>query len=251
MPTGIHPIPRWPFTLALTLGGVAFVGAAASFLAWVVDVPRLADWLDRGISIQPNTALGLTVAAAALAAAALGHRTIAGFCGLVVTAIGGATLAEWMSGTELGFDLWFTFGREWGRGGTVFVGRMGIPASVSLTLLGLALVISASSVHAIRRRAPMIALLTFCIGLLSTTGYLYGADVLFTVPRTTAIAAQTAALIVVLSAGVIALHPEHRPMRWIVSGSAVGVVARWAVPAIVVAPVALGWLARGGESAGY
>ena len=56
---------------------------------------------------------------------------------------------------------------------------------------------------------------------------------------------------VALSAGVVALHPEHRPMRWLVSTSAVGVVARRAVPAVVVAPVLLGWLTLEGVKARF
>jgi PAS domain S-box-containing protein len=251
MPTGIHPIPRWPYVFARILGGAAFVGALASFCAWMLDVPRLADWLDRGISIQPNTALAVGLAGLGLVAAASRRRLTAVLLGLAVTSIGGATLTEWITGIAPGFDRWFTFDREWGREGTVFTGRMGIPASVSLTLLGFALLASVSSVHGIRRRAPLIAIITFGIGLLSSTGYLYGADVLFTVPRATAISMQTAALIVMLSVGVIALHPEHRPMRWLVSRSAVGVVARLAVPTVVVGPIVLGWLTLAGERAGF
>ena len=251
MPTGIHPIPRWPQLLALVLGAVGFIGALASISAWALDVPRLADWLDLGIAIQPNAALGLGLTALGLVAAALRQRITAILLGVAVTVIGGVTLTEWLTGTAPGFDLWLTFGREWGRGGTVFVGRMGIPASVSLTLFGIALLASVSTVHGIRRRAPLIAIVTFGIGLLSTAGYLYGADVLFTVPRATAIAMQTASMIVLLSAGVIALHPEHRPMRWLVSRSAVGVVARRAVPTVVVAPIPLGWFTLAGERAGF
>jgi PAS domain S-box-containing protein len=251
MPTGSRTIPRWPTTLALSLGMLGFVGAFICFLAWPLDVPRLADWLDRGVHTQPNTALGLTFAALGLVMAALHHRTLTGALGVLVTVIGAATLFEWIFDVAPGFDQWFLFDREWGRRGTLFVGRMGLPSSASLTLLGIALLISASNVHGIRRRAPLLALITFAIGLLSTTGYLYGADVLFTVPRATAIAMQSAALIVLLSAGVIALHPEHRPMRWLISPSAVGVVARRAVPTVAVAPVVLGWLALGGERAGY
>ena len=134
MPTGIQPTPRWPQVVALVLGGAGFFGALASFSAWALDVPRLADWLDRGIAIQPNSALGLGLAALGLVAAALRHRITAILFGVAVTVVGGATLLEWLTATAPGFDLWLTFGREWGRGGTVFVGRMGIPACVSLTL---------------------------------------------------------------------------------------------------------------------
>jgi PAS domain S-box-containing protein len=251
MPTGLRTIPRWPTTLALSLGVLGFAGALVSFLAWPLDAPRLADWFDRGVATQPNTALGLSLAALGLVMAALRQRAVAGVFGLAVLAIGAVTLVQWIFGVAAGFDRWLLFDREWGRSGTLIAGRMGIPATASLTLLGIALMVSTFGVSGIRRRASLLALMTFGIGLLSTTGYVYGADVLFTVPRTTAIAMQTAVLIVVLSAGVIALHPEHRPMRWLVSPSAVGIVARRAVPTVAVAPIVLGWLSLEGERAGY
>ena len=115
---------------------LALAGALVSFLGWALDVPRLADWFDRGIATQANTALGLTFASLGLVLAALRHRTCAGVCGVLATAVGAATLLEWIFGIAPGFDQWLIFNREWGRGGIVYVGRMGIPASASLTGTG-------------------------------------------------------------------------------------------------------------------
>ncbi|HET7204559.1 MAG TPA: ATP-binding protein [Steroidobacteraceae bacterium] len=222
-----------------------------SLLGWVLDVPRLTDWFGNGLSTQPNTAVGVAGAGLALVLLALGWRRTGAVLGLLVAALGTATLFQWISGTGLGIDTLLTFDRPWGRGGLAYVGRMGIPGSISLTLLGVALVLSGLAPRHLRRRVPLMALATFGLGVLSITGYLYGADVLFTVPRATAIAMQTAWFVVTLSMGVIALHPEHRPMRWLISPSAVGVVARRAVPAVVVAPILLGWITLMGERARF
>ncbi len=242
---------RWPRALSVSLGAVAFLGGLLSLLGWVLDVPRLTDWFGNGISTQANTAVGITVSGAALVLLGLGWRRTGAILGALVAALGMATLFEWLTGAGLGIDTLLTFDRPWGRGGIAYVGRMGIPGSISLTLLGAAQVLSGLRARHLRRRVPLLALAAFALGMLSITGYLYGADILFTVPRATAIAMQTAWFIMVLSAGVIALHPDHRPMRWLVSQSAVGVVARRAVPAVVVAPILLGWLTLRGQDAGF
>ena len=137
-----------------------------------------------------------------------------------------------------------------GQARVEFVGRMGLPSSVSMALLGTGLTLSGFGRTNVRRRVPLLALVSLSIGVLSITGYLYGADALFTDPRATAISLQSAVFILALSIGVIALHPEHRPMRWLVSPSAVGVVARRAVPTVVLAPIVLGWATLQGERLG-
>jgi PAS domain S-box-containing protein len=251
MPTTTRSNTFWPARLSRSLGAVALLGGALSFLGWALDVPRLTDWFGHGISTQPNTAVCIALAGAGLILLATGWPRTGAMLGVVVAAVASATLFEWISGTSLGIDTWLTFDRSWGRGGLAYLGRMGIPGSVSLSLLGIAIALSGFGSRNLRRRVPLLALSTLGLGVLAITGYLYGADVLFTVPRTTAIAMQSACLIVVLSMGVITLHPDHRPMRWLVSQSAVGVVARRAVPAVVVAPILLGWLRLMGERAGF
>ena len=41
----------------------AFVGGLLSFIAYAADLPRLADWLNSGIAIQPNAAIAVMAAA--------------------------------------------------------------------------------------------------------------------------------------------------------------------------------------------
>ncbi|HWJ07188.1 MAG TPA: ATP-binding protein [Steroidobacteraceae bacterium] len=245
------PPPVWPLQLSLLLGAYALLGGLTSLSGWAFDLPDLAAWFDYGITIQPNGALCSALTGLCVCLLAFGWRGLAAAVGSVVWLTGSLTLLQWIFGIDFGIDAPLTFGREWGRVAAVYPGRMGLPASTSFTLLGVALVATAIGPRRWRRRAPRVAMVTFGIGVLSITGQLYGADLLHTVPRVTAISMQTATFILAASAGVIALQPSTRPMRWLVSQTAVGVIARRAVPVVVLAPIAIGWLRLEGERLGF
>jgi two-component system CheB/CheR fusion protein len=236
----------------VAIGAYAFMGGVASLCGWPLDIPRLTDWAGTGISIQPNAALCATLSGLALMLLAIGYPRLGTALALGVVAIAGLTLLEWVAGVDTGLAPLMNFDREWGNAAVVRRGRMGIPSSVSWTLLGACLVLSGTLPADARRRRELlkVALFTFGLGLLSVTGYLYGAEALYTLPRTTAIALQTATFIVAVSAGVIALHPDRAPMRWLVRDSAVGVVARRALVAVLLIPIALGGFTLWGERVG-
>src|SRR6185503_13811156 len=77
----------------------------------------------------------------ALALLARGRRGAAAGLGMVVGLAGVTALFQYLTGVALGIDTVLTFGRTWGRGGTLTPGRMGPPAAVSWTLAGTALVL--------------------------------------------------------------------------------------------------------------
>ena len=58
----------------LAAGGYALVGGLLSLLGWVLDLPRLTDWNNEGISIKANAAICITAAGAGLVTALLGSR---------------------------------------------------------------------------------------------------------------------------------------------------------------------------------
>lgn len=242
---------RWPRYFCLAVAAYAVVGGALSFLAWPLDRPAYADWFGGGLSIQPNAALCVMLSGAAVASLTLGLRRAASGLGLVVAAIGGLTLLEWTSTLQFGFDAALTFDRDWGRRGVVHIGRMGLPSSVSWTLIGTAFWISGRPREGVDRRAPALALVTLAISLLSIIGYLYQAEALFTIPAATAVSLQNATFIFAISLALVALHPRRAPMRWLLQRGAVGTIARRGVPLILVVPIALGWLRLAAERAGY
>lgn len=235
----------------ITLGLYALVGGFLSFLGWAADVPRLADWFNLGISIQPNTTVAVIFSGAAMLAIAFGYLRTTAALGVVVLLIGLSALAQWVVGVQFEWlNTVLMFDRQWGRVGVVAPGRMGPPGSTCWTLIGFALVLFAASGTSARRAIPKLLLVTLAIGALSIAGYLYGADRLFSLPTFTAIALQTATFIVAVSVGIIAAVPEHAPTRWLLDEGATGAVARRAIPLVIFIPFFAGWLKLVGERRG-
>jgi signal transduction histidine kinase len=235
--------------IARLAGLYALLGGTASLAGWVLDVPRLADWFDNGISIQPNATLCVIFSGLGILAFAASRHWIAAVCGTAVLIIAGLTLLQWVGGFSLGIDAALMFGREWGRVGVVFPGRMGPPGSFCWTLIGLALVLS-SRPTGLRRWAPALAGTAAAISALSLTGYLYAVAQLYALPYVSAIALQTATFIMTVSVGIIVSHPEQEPMRTLLDPGGAGLIARRALPVVLLVPVIVGWFKVKGQGAG-
>src|SRR4030095_9224927 len=215
------------------------------------DMPRLADWDGNGISIQPNATVAAVRAGTTLILLAFGQRWIAILCGLVVMAVCGTVLFQYLSGIDLHIDTLLMFGHEWGREGVLFPGRMGPPGAISWTIIGLALVVAASSRRALLRGSvPLLASITVAISSLSLIGYFYGADTLYKIPTATIIALQTSTFILATSLGLMFAIPERGPTRLFMESGPAGVLVRRILPALIVVPVVLGFARLEGERAG-
>ena len=239
---------------SVALAVYALIGGLSSFIGWAADLPRLTDWIGNGISIQPNATVAALSSGLALLLLAFGHRYIAALCGALVAAIGGSTLYEYLSGTDLHIDTLLLFGRSWGRVGVLFPGRMGPPGAVSWTVIGLALVIASfwrSSGGRVRALVPALASTTAAISSFSLIGYLYGADTLYTIPTSTVIALQTSTFILAASLGLMLAVPEFGPMRLLTDSGPAGVLIRRILPALIVVPIVLGLVRLAGEQAGW
>jgi signal transduction histidine kinase/CheY-like chemotaxis protein len=237
--------------IRLVLAVYAVVGGLLSFVAYVADVPRLADWLNSGISIQPNAAIAVMMAGLAVLLLWGGFPTLARLLGVVVAAIGGSVLFQYASDIDLGVDGLFLYNRTWGNSRVLVPGRMGPPGAMSWLLIGLAIVLaSIRSRPWPRAVAPGVALVATAIASLSLIGYLYGASALYTVPALTAIAFQTSTFILTVSIGVVLSVPEHAPVSLLADDTAAGALMRRVLPAVVVVPVVLGMFRVWGEQAG-
>jgi signal transduction histidine kinase/ActR/RegA family two-component response regulator len=244
--------PRCGSLALLLLAVYALVGGVSSFIGWYADVPRLTDWLATGISIQPNAAIAVTIAAIGLLLFRFGFRRSGGAVGVVVAAIGATVLIEYATGIDLGIDRLFVFDRAWGSLGVVAPGRMGPPGAVSWTILGLAMVFASSSSTRRwpRAMAPALSLVTMSIASLTLLGYLYGVTALYTVPLVTIIALQTSTFILAVSIGVTIAVPDRAPMRIVNDTSPAGALVRRILPAVIVVPIVLGLLRLWGEQGG-
>ena len=235
--------------IAVFAGLYVLLGGIVSLAGWLLDLRRLTDWADHGISIQPNAALCVIASGVAVLALAANRSRLAAIVGLIVLSIGGLTLLQWVSGLFFGIDELLMFGREWGRGGVVTPGRMGPPGSICWTLIGTALVLCVARTE-LRRFAPALALTTAAVSALSLIGYLYEVDQLYALPYFTVIALQTSSFIMAVSVGILFSHADREPMRMLLDKGGAGLLARRALPMMLMVPVVVGLLRERGQQAG-
>jgi signal transduction histidine kinase len=240
----------------LLCGGYVLLGSVISFSGWPLDLPRLTDWFNTGVSIQPNAALLMALAGAAIILLHLRYTRVAGAMGAFIALGGTLILLQYVLGVDLGFNHQLLFGREWGQSTTMTRGRVGPPASFSFALIGASLVILAASqrgaVGAAKRRGLVVAfgLMVCAFMLFSLMGYPFGARQFYTVPWLTAIALQTASMLMALGIALVASVPECQPMLLLRQNSMAAILARWVVPILVVLPIIVSWLRTAGHDAG-
>jgi signal transduction histidine kinase/ActR/RegA family two-component response regulator len=211
-----------------------------------LGIRRLADWDLDGVAQMPNNALGVAMAGAGLALMAfrkqVAARVLAGFA----AAIALATLFEHATGIDIGIDTLILY-PTWGQTGTVAPGRMGLPGSITLAVIGLSIVCATFASG--RRIATGGALVVISVAALSVIGYWFGASPLYAIPRLTSIALQTSTLMLALGIALIAAIPEGSLMRLLRAPSGAGALMRRTLPAVVLLPLLLGWLRLQGHAA--
>ena len=249
---GVSPWRQWRCS---ALAAYALAGGAVSFLGWALDIPRLTDWFNAGISIQPNSTVLLMAAGVALILLQLGRHRLVLWLGAFIGLMGALSLLQHVVGADFGFNHQLTFGREWGNLATVTRGRVGPPGSTSFTLIGVALLLLAYCEERpqranLRRFVPLLGLAVSVITLFSLVGYALGAEKFYALPSLSAIALQTATLLLALGIALVASVTERQPMQLLLSGSPAGTLARRILPALVFLPPLLAWLETEGASLG-
>lgn len=241
---------RWPRVAATIAGGYALLGGLVTLTGWLTANLRLISWDYSGITMKVNSALCAVFAGAAIMMIALrvGSRSIVTALGALVAMIGTLTMFEHLTGINLGIDnliVTDTFGGL----PNAASGRMGPPGSTSFILIGLAIILLTRGRRP-RGIASQLGLFAVGIASLSLVGYWYGASVMYSLPRITGIALQTATMVFSAGLGVVFCTPDSEPMRLLRARSAAGALARRMLPLIIALPAVLGWLRVNGEHLG-
>jgi len=204
------------------------------------------------VVMNANTALGLGFAALALwllagPATPSWRQRFALGCSLAVAALGAATLAEYLLGLHLGIDQMLGSGTSY-EINTTHPGRMAPETALIFALMGAALF------WMTRRRRVLAAqgltMLVAMLGLFNLAGYVYGIVAFYKLDHESSIGLATAAAFVALAGGMLCTQPDEGLMRSITSDRPGGVVIRRLLLAVLVLPLALGWLELAGEHAG-
>jgi PAS domain S-box-containing protein len=234
--------PAWPRRVAAVAGAWAVGGGIVTLIGWAAQIQRLTDWKNDGISMFPNSAVCAVASGLALLLSVRRprERTLMPWLAGLPCLVGGLTLAEHLTGINFGIDT-LLFDRRWGQGAAVAPMRIGPPASISFVLIGAALLLARREGRA-QGVSAASGVAVVAIAMLSLTGHLYGAEQMYTIPRLTGIAFQTASMLFALGIGVVVSATDSEPMRTVLEPRAAGLLVRRALPILVVSALAIGWL---------
>ena len=177
--------------------------------------------------------------------ATAGAQTIPRLAALMAAVIGLLSLLEYLAPANLGIDQWlFT------DPASVLPGRMALMTAVNIVLLAAAIwTVDIELSHAIRP-SHWLALVVAANAFVAVLGYLYGVEAFYRLVALTAMAPHTAVLFLLASAAVVMVRPDSRFVRRILRDDAAGLVNRRLLPAAILLPPALAWLALQGQLAG-
>jgi PAS domain S-box-containing protein len=239
-----------------------YTARAIGLLVAVVGAGHLIAWLsgymaERGLStitMKTNAALELLLTGVGLVLVAQRHTRrfplrVGQGLAVIAAAIGAITLSENLTGWNLGIDQLLAEEQP-GALGTFSANRMGVPASNSFLLAGLALLLLSRGGRRSCTIAQWFALAVCLIALLACTGYLYGAQQFYAITRLTAIAWPTAVTLLALGLGLLCARPAQGLMAQVVADDPGGIaLRRW--PPVLLLPIVLGWLRLAGERRGW
>ena len=242
----------WPSFLryGVSIAGTITLAIGAAWLvAWSLGIA--AQWSAKSvITVKTNMALGQALAGAALLllgpASVRGRRWRLGAAAAVlVLLIGALTLSEHLLHYNLGVDQLLATEAP-GAAATDSPNRMGLYGSVSLALLGAGLL-----ALALRRRSivPYLGLVVCLINLLPAVGFIYGVDEFYKLPRT-GIAWPSVVALISLGVGLVLARSDGGPAAMLLHEDIGGILLRRLLPAMLLVPLALGFLRIQGERHG-
>ncbi|MCL5281093.1 MAG: PAS domain-containing protein, partial [Planctomycetes bacterium] len=237
---------------ALLLGLIAAAVGAGHLAAWLGG--RMSQRGLSTITMKANTALCLTLVGTALillVPAEVGRlrRWVARVLAAAALLIGLLTFMENVSGWNFGIDQ-FLAAETPGAMAVASPNQMGVPASLSFTLIGLALLILSRRDHRRVWTAQALALAVCLVGLLPIIGFLYGAQEFYGIARYTGIAWHTAVVLWLGGLGLLCARPAEGLMAQVTASDPGGVSLRRLLPLLIILPLPLGWLRLAGEHAG-
>ncbi len=229
--------------VARALGLAVAATGAAVLVGWALHVELLKSLVPGFVPMMANTAAALVAAGLGVALLAPDPpRRPAAQIGRVlaacVVAVASATLAEHLLGRDLHIDqLLFR-----GSAAAGAPGRMSVGCASALLLVGTALLLLEHETRRGYRPAQVLALLAALIPLQAIIGYFYGAEPKHGQSPLTEVALHTGIAFGLLCAAILLLRPERGFMRVVASAGPAGFMARRLLFAIVLLPIALGWL---------
>lgn len=175
-------------------------------------------------------------------------RQVARVLPLLVMLLGGLTLTEYVLDLDIGIDQ-MLFADADGAVQTTHPGRMSMVTAFEFLLLGVALLLASFEARKPQQVARAMAMAACVLPLLGFLGLIYGKSSLYAIPAYSGLAIHTAATLLLLAAGILAVQPARGFPSMLVSHGAGGQLSRRLLPYALVVPLSLGWLRLQGEQA--
>lgn len=221
--------------LAVVAAAVVGAIAALALVGWATGVNALVRSGLGGATMKLNTAVALGACAGAVIALSRGSvrgRRAAAVLGLVVAAVGAATLTEYLGPVDLGIDQ-LLIDDPLGRDGLRYPGRPSPQTGVALLLLGVALTAQTGGrrlAGAGRWLLPAAVL----PAVVSVFEHASGLESLFAVPGLTEMALNTGVAILLTTVATVLVDPAGAPASAILEPGARGSTLRRVLPVVVV-----------------
>ncbi len=234
------------------LTGAVILIAGTVLIGWRFGFRPLQTLMIPGsVPMKANAAVALVLAAVSLRMQRTGpperwRRQVAHGCALIVVALGALTLAEHLSGADIGIDqLLF---KETNFNGNGAPGRMPPPPALSCVAIGCALLLLDAA--AARRAVQSLILFSGLMGLTVLVGYAYNESDVYRLGFHLQMAVHMAIGIVLLSIAIALARPDRGIVNVIMRAGPSGLMVRRLLPPAIILPLVLGRLHLAGEQRG-
>ncbi|MDD8025335.1 MAG: ATP-binding protein [Acidobacteriota bacterium] len=240
-------IARW--------SGLAVAGLGAGvLLGYFIDIPWLKSLTSGPLPVRAVAAAAFLLLGLALFARAGADGKKAAFrrgaalaAGILVVVLAGLMLVEIIGGRDLGIGPWLA-GKPLGAPGTGVPGRMGLLTVFVFFLVGLGLTIDGLTRRAYRIVQALILTAQF-LTYWSLAEYLFHIRPAYGFGAGTPMGIPTAVALHVLTAGILALHPDRGLVGMLRDPGVAGIIIRRFLPGILLVPPLIGLMRIAGERA--
>ena len=243
MPVEPRRLPRNLEMLARAAAEASAVLGFAILVGWALDLPLLRSGVPGTDAVKANSALGFL--AAGIAARTLASRRsraplriAAQVVGAAVGLVGLLTLVEYVARVNLGIDQLLVHE----HGVATHPGRMAPNSALAFLLIGLALVLHDLETAGGARPAQLLALAAGLVPMQALIGYAYGVEPSGALAAGTRVPFYAGIGFLLLVTALLFDRPERGLMRVFTGPGLAGFMARRLIGAVLVVPVALGWL---------
>src|SRR6266849_1022922 len=237
-----HDVTLACAAITLALGALVLVG-------WAFDIGVLKSLSPAFITMKANTAVGLMSIAMSILAVRIGYHGASRLFASLAAVIALLTLSEYLSRWNAGIDE-LLFPDPGGAGGRFPPGRLAPITAVSFLLLSCAVWAAGVPGPLGSRVSQAATLIASMIALQAMLGYAFGITYNFGSAFYTQIALHTAALLVVLCIGILALRPHEGLVAIFLAHTQGGEIARRLIATAIFMPPLVNYLQILGQRAG-